>query len=203
MFQGELKNLTKAKYVAYLGVLTALVILFQAFGSYLTIGTTPISFVLVPIVLGGVLLGVFAGLVLGVSFALVVIIMGLTGADAFTSLLLSEVAFPTILVILLKSIAAGVVPALCYKAIAKKNRYVAVIVASVLAPVCNTGIFFIGCLTLFNEFLTVHFVPDGQAVAVFVLTVFIGFNFVIELLINVVLSPSVYTIVKVMSKSAK
>ena len=203
MFQGELKNLTKAKYVAYLGILTALVILFQAFGSYLTIGTTSLSFVLVPIVLGGVLLGVIAGLVLGFAFALVVIITGLVGTDPFTSLLLGEVPFQTILVVLLKSLAAGAIPALCYKAIAKKNRYTAVVVASVLAPVVNTGIFFVGCLTLFNEFLTVHFLPSGQTVVVFVLTVFIGFNFVIELLINIVLAPSIYTAVRVISKSGK
>ena len=72
MNNSKVSRLFSAKYVTTLAVLLALVVLFQVFGSYIKIGTTSFSFVLVPIVLGGVLLGVIAGAILGFAFSLVV-----------------------------------------------------------------------------------------------------------------------------------
>ena len=84
------QTLSKTQYIALLGILLAFVILFQVFGSYIRIGATNFSFVLVPIVLGGALLGAKAGLFLGFAFSTVVAVMGFAGADGFTNILLKN-----------------------------------------------------------------------------------------------------------------
>ena len=65
-----------------------------------------------------------------------------------TIFLFSQNPFGTVALCLLKGLAAGLVPGLLFKLIRRKSKYAAVIVASVAAPVCNTGIFILGCLMM-------------------------------------------------------
>ena len=74
------KSFFTARNVAFLSILLALVIVLQVFGSYIRIGATPLSFVLVPIVLGAVMIGPLAGLFLGFAFGLIVLPSPRTGA---------------------------------------------------------------------------------------------------------------------------
>lgn len=192
-------NFFTAKYVAYLGVLTALVIAFQMLSGFMKIGTTAFCLVLVPIVLGGMLLGIVAGAILGGIFGLIVIIDGLIGLDPFTLYLLNVQPFFTVALCILKGVAAGVIPALVYKFVAVKNKYVAAFVAAVLAPVCNTGVFAIGALLMLDSILPALGNPtNSPAYVVFVLL--IGVNFFVELAINLVLAPAVYTVNGVVEK---
>lgn len=192
-------NFFTAKYVAYLGVLTALVIAFQMLSGFMKIGTTAFCLVLVPIVLGGMLLGIAAGAILGGIFGLIVIIDGLIGLDPFTLYLLNVQPFFTVALCILKGVAAGVIPALVYKFLSVKNKYVAAFVAAVLAPVCNTGVFAIGALLMLDSILPALGNPtNSPAYVVFVLL--IGVNFFVELAINLVLAPAVYTVNGVVEK---
>lgn len=193
-------NFFTAKYVAYLGVLTALVIAFQMLSGFMKIGTTAFCLVLVPIVLGGMLLGIAAGAILGGIFGLIVIIDGLIGLDhSFTLYLLNVQPFFTVALCILKGVAAGVIPALVYKFLSVKNKYVAAFVAAVLAPVCNTGVFAIGALLMLDSILPALGNPtNSPAYVVFVLL--IGVNFFVELAINLVLAPAVYTVNGVVEK---
>lgn len=198
------KNFFTAKYVAYLGVLTALVIAFQMLSGFMKIGATTFCLVLVPIVLGGMLLGITAGAILGGIFGLVVIIDALIGLDPFTLYLLGEQPFFTVVLCILKGVAAGVVPAIAYKFISKKNKYAAVFVAAVLAPVCNTGVFAIGAFIIMKPILD-FFAAAGMDVSGFsaahiVFVLLIGVNFFVELAINLVLAPAVYTVNNVVEK---
>lgn len=198
-------NFFTAKYVAYLGVLTALVIAFQMLSGFMKIGATTFCLVLVPIVLGGMILGVVAGAILGGVFGLVVIIDALIGLDQFTLYLLGESPFFTVLLCVLKGVAAGVIPALVYKPIAKKNKYVAVFVAAVLAPICNTGVFAVGAFVIMKPildfFASAGLDMTGVSPAYIVFIVLIGVNFFVELAINLVLAPAVYTVNNVVEKS--
>ena len=64
---------------------------------------------------------------------------------------------------------------------------------AILAPVINTGIFFIGCRVFFWNTLA----SWGQGNALnYMLTVMIGFNFLAELGTNVVCSPIICRILK-------
>lgn len=194
MNNGKFGRLFSAKYVTTLAILLALVVLFQVFGSYIKIGTTSFSFVLVPIVLGGVLLGITAGAILGFAFSLVVMIMGLVGADPFTGILLNDALFGTIVTIFLKGILAGVVPALLYKVISKKNTLVAVIVASLTAPIINTGIFIV-CMLILGDVVRANFLTDGTSIMYFLVILCAGVNFLVEFALNAVLSPAIHRII--------
>lgn len=193
-----------AKYVAYLGVFAALVIALQMLSGFMNIGATRFCFVLVPIVLGGLILGVLAGVILGTLFGIVVIVCGLIGLDAFTLFLLNTSPVATVALCLGKGVAAGVIPALAYKLIAKKNKHVGAVVAAVLAPVCNSGVFAVGAFLLMQPildyFAAVNADVSGLSPANIVFIVLIGANFLVELAINVVFAPAINTVNTVVSK---
>lgn len=191
-----------SKNIAFLAVLLALVIVLQLVGTLIgNLGVTAPSLVLIPIVLGGMLLGAGAGALLGFVFGLVVVICGVTGFDGFTFLLFSQAPVWTILLCLIKGTAAGFASGLVYKVLSKKNEYVAVIVASLVAPVVNTGIFVAGAFLLKNAMYSVmgELGFGGQTLVYFVFIVLCA-NFIFEFIINAVASPAIYTVVRVVGK---
>lgn len=187
-----------AKRVTGLAVLLALVIVLQLWGNNIKIGATGLSFVLVPIVLGGVLFGPSAGAFLGLVFGFITLMYGVTGADPFTAVLFAEHPFLTSAVCLVKGTAAGLAAGLLFRLIEKKNGYVGVFVASAAAPVVNTGLFILGAL-LMSDTLSANFVADGSTVLYFLIIGCAGINFLVELAINLMLSPAMYSVIRVVS----
>lgn len=191
-----------AKNIAFLAVLVALVVVLQIWGGYIRIGATSLSFVLVPIVLGAVLLGPLAGAFLGFVFGLVVLIYGITGVDTFTNILFVDYPVLTSALCLIKGVAAGLVAGLLFKLVSRKNAYAGIFVASVSAPVVNTGLFILGGL-LMSGTLEANFVADGSTVIYFLIIGCAGVNFLVEFAINAVASPAIYTVVRVVGKSVR
>lgn len=187
-----------AKKITGLAVLLALVIVLQALGGYFKIGGTSLSFVLVPIVLGSILYGPLAGAILGFAFGVVVWIYGLTGADGFTAILLADHPIWTTVLCLGKGTAAGAAAGWTFRLLSKKNAYVGTFAAAVVTPVVNTGLFILGALVMSGT-LKANFV-DGTSVIYFLVVVCAGINFLVELAINLVCSPAVYTVIRVVSK---
>ena len=112
----------KIKRLATLAVLAALVIVLQslsAFG-FLKVGIFSITLTLVPIVVGGILMGPGAGAVLGLVFGLMVCIFSVTGVDAGGLMVFQTNALLAWGVCLLKGVAAGFIPALVYKILPHK-----------------------------------------------------------------------------------
>ena len=70
-----------------MAMLIALVVVLQLLGSFVKIGPLPMSFVLVPIVIGACLLGAKEGAFLGAVFGVITMVMGITGVDVFSFLL--------------------------------------------------------------------------------------------------------------------
>lgn len=188
-----------AKRVTGMAVLLALVIVLQLFGGYIKIGTTPLSFVLVPIVLGGILYGVGVGAMLGLAFGIVVLIQGVVGIDGFTMILFQDHPLFTALLCLGKGAAAGGLSALVYKLLAKKSSYAGVFTAAIVAPVTNTGLFILGSLAFLQDTLKANFI-NGQTVIYFLIIGCAGVNFLVELAINLISAPSLYTVFKVVAK---
>lgn len=186
-----------AKNISYLAVLTALTIVLQIWGGAVKIGPTSISLVLLPIVLGGVILGVWAGAFLGVLFGFIVLMYGVAGADAFTAMLLNVHPFLTSLLCLVKGTAAGLVAGILYKLIAKKNKYVAVFVSAAAAPVVNTGLFILGGLCMSDIFSDFAAAENYANTFYYLVLGVAGINFVVEFAINLVLSPAIYTVNRV------
>lgn len=187
-----------AKRVTGLAVLLALVVVLQLWGNNIKIGGTGLSFVLVPIVLGGILFGPLAGAFLGLVFGFITLMYGVTGADSFTAVLFTEHPFLTVAVCLVKGTAAGAVSGLLFRLIEKKNGYVGVFVASAAAPIVNTGLFILGAL-LMSDTLSANFVADGSTVLYFLIIGCAGINFLAELAIDLLLSPAMYSVIRVVS----
>lgn len=205
--KSEKKQFFSARNITYLAVLTALVIVLQVFGGYLKIGATTLSFVLVPIVLSGMIMGVIPALILGTIFGLVVIFDALGGLDPFTLYLINEQPFLTVLLCLVKGGAAGACSALLFKLVAKKNKYVAAFVAAAAAPVINTGIFVLGALCMsepISAFLSGAGLDlTGLSPFYIILVLCVGVNFFVELAINLICAPALYTVDGVVGKRLK
>ena len=131
-----------------LAMLTALVVVLQLAGSFIKIGPLPLSLVLVPIVIGATLLGPKSGLFLGSVFGVITMIMGITGVDAFSFILWGANPVWFVIVCILKAAMAGLGAGLIYKGLEKvfkgKHIMLQTVLASISAPIINTGIFVIG-----------------------------------------------------------
>lgn len=188
-----MKNSKTTKLVE-LGIFVALVLVIQLLGGAVKVGPISISLVLIPIAVGGILLGPLCGAVLGLTFGVATVIGGLTGADPFTATLLNSGAWGavfTTLLCLVKGTMAGFVSALIYKLLAPKSKVAAVLLAAVAAPVVNTGLFVLGALTVLNGLITQNFVGSGSNIIYFVFIGCAGVNFLIELAVNVIFTPAI------------
>lgn len=195
----EEKSFFTAKNVTILGVLTAIIVVLQIFGSYFRIGTISLSFVLVPIVIGGILTGVIGGTILGFIFGVITLVMGIVGADQFTFILFSDHPFLTILTCVIKGSAAGFMSGFVYKLLTDKNLTLSTFAASAVAPIVNTGLFIVGAFCMADT-LNSNFVAENSNVVYFIFIGCAGINFLIELAINLVLAPSVCKIIKAVKR---
>ena len=196
-----------------LAMLVALVVVLQLLGSFVKIGPLPMSFVLVPIVIGACLLGTKEGAFLGAVFGVITMVMGITGVDVFSFLLWEANPFWFVVICILKATAAGLCAGLVYKLLGKllgdKYIYLRTILASVTAPIVNTGIFVAGMLLFFFD--TMEGLPAlfpeafgqyGSAVELVFLGL-AGLNFVGEFVVNLVLSPAMVRIIDTVKKRIK
>lgn len=192
-----------AKNVCYFAVLLALILVLQLTGATIKITpSTQLSFVLLPIVLGGMLLGEVAGGLLGLAFGIIVLLQGVMGVDAFTMILFNDHPVITTLLCVIKGTACGYFSGLIYKLVSKKNQTVAGFIASASAPIINTGLFILGAL-LMSDTLSGNFVADGQTVIYFLVIVCAGVNFIIEFAINLLVAPALLRVVRVVEKNIK
>ena len=176
--------------MTYLALFTALVFLLQVISLFMRGPMFSMTFVLVPIVIAVALCGFAAGPWLGLVFGLAVLATG--DANAF----LAINPWGTVIVVLLKGVLAGTAAALVYMLLLKVNKYLAVVVAAITSPIVNTGVFFIGCLVFFKDFVD-SLTPAGGSAVGTVITVLIGINFIIEVAVNLILVPTIYRIIEI------
>ena len=180
-------NNNKIKRMVGIAILSAIVVVLQLLGSFIKIGPVSICLVLVPIVVGAATYGPAAGAILGGVFSIVVLCQPDTNAFYQVSVL------GTVLTVVVKGVLSGYLAGLTFQLASKKNVWLGVILAAIVAPVINTGIFFIGCRVFFWNTLA----SWGQGNALnYMLTVMIGFNFLAELGTNVVCSPIICRFLK-------
>ena len=177
---------TKTQKVVGMGLFTAIIVALQMLASAIKFGPFSITLVLAPIVLGAALYGIGAGAWLGLTFGVTVLISG----DASAFLTISPIG--TVITVIAKGMVAGIVAAMIYKAIEKKNKTVAVVAAGIACPIVNTGIFLIGCYLFFREWLITVFGTTGFAT---VITGLVSVNFAVELGINMLLASVIVRII--------
>ncbi len=202
--RGIKNSFFNTKNIAYLAVLTALILVLQLTGAAITITpVTKLSFVLLPIVLGAMILGPLAGALLGFVFGLIVLIQGIVGVDGFTFILFSDHPIITSLLCLVKGTAAGFGSGLIYKAFKQKEgkvKTVGAFIASGSAPIINTGLFILGAL-LMSDTLSSNFVGEGETVIYFLVIGCAGFNFIVEFAFNLIFAPAILRITNIIEKN--
>lgn len=180
-----------------LGLLTAIVVVLQALAVGIRFGVFNITLVLVPIIVGAALYGKAAGAWLGFVFGLVVLF---TDAGAFLA-----VSVPgTIVTCILKGTLAGLAAGAVYRLVSRKNSVAAAITAGIVSPIVNTGVFILGCAVFFMDTISEWAAGAGFENAwAYMLTAFVGVNFLVEMAINLVLSSAIVLIVRVGQKSLR
>ncbi len=179
-------------------LMTALVIVFQIMGTYTTLfGPFSTAIALVPIAIGAIKCGPKIGAWLGFIFAVVVLVCICPSMIVFYN----ADTFGTIVTVLVKGILCGYLSGLIYKLVEKWNTTVSTIIASIVCPVVNTSIFFLGCLVFYMDDiaeLASGFKSTDTGIALF-FALALG-NFLFELGLTTVFSPIVVKILNISKK---
>jgi len=180
-----------------LALLTAIVVVLQILSAFFPVYPFRLALVLVPIVIGSALISPIAGGWLGLTFGGVVLITSFTSGDPFFMLLYTHNPFATVIIVLIKGLLAGYAAGLVYNLIKDKGMLGAAITAAVICPIVNTGVFVIGMYVFFLPVLANHLGVTGAAnIAYTIFIGMIGFNFLLELAVNLVLSPTIVRLIQ-------
>lgn len=194
----NIRTTEKTKELVFAAVMTAVVLVMQIIAvlTRMFLPMFAINLVLIPIVIGASMGGVKIGAWLGLVSGIAVLISG----DAASFLAINVPG--TIITVLLKGVISGIAAAFVYKLLEKKNRYVAVLLAAIVCPVANTGVFILGCVTFFMDTLKVWGEGLGYTNAfAYMILGMIGINFIIELILNVILSPTAVRLIELRKKA--
>lgn len=190
-----MQNNIKIKRMTGIAMLSAIIVILQLISNYVTIGPVSITLSLIPIVIGAILYGPCAGAFLGIVNGFIVIF-----APSTLSLFMPFNPWATVILCLLKMGAAGFVSGWIFRGLRKKNFPLSVILASVSVPLINTGLFALGTMAFFMP-LVEQFAGEGVNVYQYLFLTFIGFNFIIELIVNSALSPALLYVVRIFART--
>lgn len=186
-------NKRKTENLVMAALMTTLVIVFQLLATYTTFfGPFSTAIGLIPIAIGACLCGPAIGAWLGFVFGIVVIATG--GAALFFAFSVPG----TIITVLVKGTACGFVAGLVYKILKKKFKFVAAVIAALICPVVNTGIFLLGSAIFFMPYAKEIGAMVGIDKAGFGIFIALALgNFIFEILMNTVLSPIFVRIINI------
>lgn len=178
------------KKIAGTGLLTAIVVVLQLFGSAIKFGPFSISLVLIPIVVGAALYGKLSGAWLGLVFGATVLLSG----DAAAFLAVNPIG--TVITVLVKGILAGLCAGLVFSLLEKSSKTAGTVCAAIISPIVNTGVFLLGCLVFFMPTINEWAAGAGfESAGKFMIVGLVGVNFIFELGLNMVLAPVIVKLV--------
>lgn len=210
---------SKVRKIVGIGIFSAIVLVLQFLGGGIKFGIFSISLVLLPIVVGAAVYGWQAGAWLGLVFGVAVLLSG--DAAAFLTVdpigtvitvlvkgtaagLCSGLAYELVLHLSNKKCKKRIqvikkqygIGECCedgvYRYISRNNRYFSVVIAAIVCPIVNTGVFLIGCRLFFYETISQWGAAAGfENAAGYMFLGLAGINFLIELGTNLLLSPAI------------
>jgi len=188
----------KTKRLTGVAIFSAIIILLQLFATFVKLGPFSPTLALIPIVVGAAAYGIWTGAFLGGVFGVLVLIGCIFGWDIGGNILWVAHPLMTALLCLVKGAAAGFLAGAVYVLIAKKSSDIGAILAAVICPVTNTGIFCLAMVLFYNETLLIW--AGDTPVLSYMIFGLVGINFILEFSINLVLSPVVARILKIKTK---
>jgi len=225
--QSNNRKKTDTKKVVLAALLTAMVVILQLVGSSIRFGMFSISLVLIPIVVGAATCGPAVGAWLGLTFGVIVLLSG--DAAPFMALsvpgtiitvivkgvacgYLASLMYKLVFSIMQKRaekkieyfVESGVLCANCkdgmYRYVSRNSQYVAVMVAAIVCPVVNTGVFLLGCVLFFFNDIMPKDANTWEIIKYMVFTL-VGGNFIFELATNIILGPAVVRLINFRNKN--
>lgn len=191
-----------------LAFLIALVVVLQIISALIPpiAGMVSITLTLIPVVVGGIMLGKRSGALLGFAFGVIVLINCMTALDPGGNILWNVNPFLTAAICLIKGTAAGFVPAVLYELISGKGnngtrKFIGTLVAALSAPIVNTGLFICGMILFFGETLKAW--AGGTNIIQYIILGLAGINFLVEFSINILLSPALVRISTAVKRKVK
>jgi uncharacterized membrane protein len=183
----------KTKRMVGMALFTGIILVLQLIGTFVKIGIFPVSLVLIPIVVGAAVYGIKSGAYFGGIFGVFVLLTCIFGWDAGGNILWNSNPFLTALLCILKGAAAGLAAGAVYSAFTKINTYLGVVLAAIVCPIANTGVFLLGMYFFFYDTL----VSWAGGVTFFAIIGLVLTNFLFELITNIILCPTVARIIKI------
>lgn len=183
---------SKVKKMVGIGLFSAIVLVLHYLFGAIQIGGTTINPVLVPVVVGAAMYGWVAGGILGLVSGIA--ILWLTPPSLFYGMNYAG----TVITVLVKGALSGLAAGLVYRWISKYSKFWAVLVAAIVCPLVNTGIFVAGCYIFFLPAISAD---AGGNVFAYIMTAFVGINFLVELGINLFFAPTITRLIKLGKKN--
>ncbi len=179
-----------------ISLFAALVAVLQVLSTVIPMPYVKITLTLIPVVLGGVYFGRSAATFLGAVFGLVVTLFTVSGFDSGAYMMFVARPFLTVFICFAKGMLAGFLSATVYKVLSNKlNPTKALTIASAIAPIVNTAFF---CTFLFAFYPEILRQWAGETnVFIYMITVLVGINFIVEFVCNIIICPIVGTKVKI------
>ena len=185
-----MNNSQKIKRLVGISILSAIVVVLQLISNYIPFGPVSITLALIPIVVGAIVYGPYGGFILGLVLGVMVCTAPTTAG------FLQFTFFGTVIVCLLKSSIAGLIAGYVFKWIRNYNLILAIVLASLIVPIVNTGLFAVASLTIFLPLIEKAANAENVNAVYYLFIGMIGYNFIIEFLVNSILSPVVIRIVE-------
>ncbi|MFA5283310.1 MAG: ECF transporter S component [Bacilli bacterium] len=177
------KNLLLIRKMVGIAVLIALTIVLTFISNYITIAGISINLSVLPVALAGILYGPLAGLFVGLVNGGLVLLAPATAGYIATNV------WATIIVCLLKTGLAGLCSGFLFRLLYKRYFSLGVVIASILTPIINTGLFILGSLLFFGGLFGT------------LITIFISVNFIIEFSVIIVCCPTIIFLIKTLMKN--
>ena len=139
-----MKASAKTQRLTGLALMTGIIIVLQIVASFIKFGPFTITLALAPIIIGAALYGAGAGAYLGGVFGVVVFIACVAGWDMGGNILFTARPLVTLILCVVKGALAGLAAGAVYRALAQRSPMAGSILAGIMCPVVNTGIFLPG-----------------------------------------------------------
>lgn len=182
----------------------AAIIIIMAFTpvGYLQIGLVKMTFIMIPVAVGSIVLGEKSGAFLGLVFGATSFIQCF-GLDIFGTTLLGINPVFTFIMCFVPRILMGYLCGVIYKLIARKREKLAFVIASLSAPIINTVFFMTLLLLFFGKSDYIMSLREGTANIWAFLVAFVGLNGVMEVVTTAIIAPPVAMALKKATKKFK
>ncbi len=192
------KHLLAMVKLAMLGALL-MIFCFTPIG-FLKIGIVEITFNMIPVVIGAIVIGPAAGAFLGALFG-AASFWQCFGQSTFGTLLFGVNPFFTVLICFVPRILAGLLPGLIFRAMTKKKDNIAAyFVSAAVGSLTNTVLFVGGFCLLFKDTMLGMASDNGLSPLAFIATAFL-LNAAVELVANTAIVAAVSKAVTKAEKS--